>query len=132
MKNTVLGIIGCLIAVYTAMLSLSVYNVCVRRNQMEKTLSSVLQCAMESYYEPNMYIVDKETVDNYEVDKRIISDLEERFTADGKMDAMVYVCDMQKGIISAGVEEEFNLPIGITKKISCKKIILSADRKSVV
>lgn len=125
MKNTVLGIIGCLIAVYTAMLSLSVYNVCVRRNQMEKTLSSVLQCAMESYYEPNMYIVDKETVDNYEVKKAIISDLEERFTADGKMEAMVYVCDMQKGIISAGVEEEFNLPIGITKKISCKKIILA-------
>lgn len=125
MKNTVLGIIGCLIAVYTAMLSLSVYNVCVRRNQMEKTLSSVLQCAMESYYEPNMYIVDKETVDNYEVKKAIISDLEERFTADGKMDAMVYVCDMQKGIISAGVEEKFNLPIGITKKISCKKIILA-------
>lgn len=125
MKNTVLGIIGCLIAVYTAMLSLSVYNVCVRRNQMEKTLSSVLQCVMESYYEPNMYIVDKETVDNYEVKKAIISDLEERFTADGEMDAMVYVCDMQKGIISAGVEEEFNLPIGITKKISCKKIILA-------
>lgn len=125
MKNTVLGIIGCLIAVYTAMLSLSVYNVCVRRNQMEKTLSSVLQCAMESYYEPNMYIVDKETVDNYEVKKAIISDLEERFTADGKVDAMVYVCDMQKGIISAGVEEEFNLPVGITKKISCKKIILA-------
>ena len=125
MKNTVLGIIGCLIAVYTAMLSLSVYNVCVRRNQMEKTLSSVLQCAMESYYEPNMYIVDKETVDNYEVKKAIISDLEESFTADGEVDAMVYVCDMQKGIISAGVEEEFNLPIGITKKISCKKIILA-------
>lgn len=125
MKNTVLGIIGCLIAVYTAMLSLSVYNVCVRRNQMEKTMSSVLQCAMESYYEPNMYIVDKETVDNYEVKKAIISDLEERFTADGEVDAMVYVCDMQKGIISAGVEEEFNLPIGITKKISCKKIILA-------
>ena len=125
MKNTVLGIIGCLIAVYTAMLSLSVYNVCVRRNQMEKTLSSVLQCAMESYYEPNMYIVDKETVDNYEIKKAIISDLEERFTADGEMDAMVYVCDMQKGIISAGVEEEFNLPIGITKKINCKKIILA-------
>ena len=125
MKNTVLGIIGCLIAVYTAMLSLSVYNVCVRRNQMEKALSSVLQCAMDSYYKPNMYIVDKETVDNYEVKKAIISDLEERFTADGEVDAMVYVCDMQKGIISAGVEEKFNLPIGITKKISCKKIILA-------
>ena len=37
MKNVVLGIIGCLIVVYTAMLGLSVYNVTVRENQMEKS-----------------------------------------------------------------------------------------------
>lgn len=33
MKNVVLGIIGCLIVVYTAMLGLSVYNVTVRRTR---------------------------------------------------------------------------------------------------
>ena len=56
MKNVVLGIIGCLIVVYTAMLGLSVYNVTVRENQMEKCLSLALSGAMNRYYEPNMYI----------------------------------------------------------------------------
>ena len=36
MKNVVLGVIGCLIVLYTAMLGLSVYNMTVRENQMEK------------------------------------------------------------------------------------------------
>ena len=48
MKNVVLGIIGCLIVVYTAMLGLSVYNVTVRENQMEKCLSLALSGAMNS------------------------------------------------------------------------------------
>ena len=46
MKNVVLGIIGCLIVVYTAMLGLSVYNMTVRENQMEKSLSLALSGAM--------------------------------------------------------------------------------------
>ena len=41
------------------------------------------------------------------------------FDADGT------VCDMEKGIISAGIEEEFRLPTGVTKKISCKKTIVA-------
>ena len=49
MKNVVLGIIGCLIVVYTAMLGLSVYNMTVRENQMEKSLSLALSGAMNRY-----------------------------------------------------------------------------------
>ncbi len=41
--------------------------------------------------------------------------------------ATVYVCDMEKGIISAGIEEEFKLPTGVTKKISCKKTIVADE-----
>ena len=69
MKNVVLGIIGCLIVLYTAMLGLSVYNMTVRENQMEKSLSLVLSGAMNRYYEPNMYIVDKKPVSSYDVEK---------------------------------------------------------------
>ena len=54
MKNVVLGVIGCLIVLYTAMLGLSVYNMTVRENQMEKSLSLALSGAMNRYYEPNM------------------------------------------------------------------------------
>ena len=66
MKNVVLGIIGCLIVLYTAMLGLSVYNMTVRENQMEKSLSLALSGAMNRYYEPNMYIVDKKPVSSYD------------------------------------------------------------------
>ena len=50
----------------------------------------------------------------------VIDDINERLTAGGTASATVYVCDMEKGIISAGIEEEFKLPTGVTKKISCK------------
>ena len=121
MKNVVLGVIGCLIVLYTAMLGLSVYNMTVRENQMEKSLSLALSGAMNRYYEPNMYIVDKKPVSSYDVEKAVIEDINERLTAI----ATVYVCDMEKGIISAGIEEEFKLPTGVTKKISCKKTIVA-------
>ena len=71
MKNVVLGIIGCLIVLYTAMLGLSVYNMTVRENQMEKSLSLALSGAMNRYYEPNMYIVDKKPVSSYDVEKAV-------------------------------------------------------------
>ena len=102
MKNVVLGIIGCLIVLYTAMLGLSVYNMTVRENQMEKSLSLALSGAMNRYYEPNMYIVDKKPVSSYDVEKAVIEDINERLTAGGSAIATVYVCDMEKGIISAG------------------------------
>ena len=108
MKNVVLGIIGCLIVVYTAMLGLSVYNVTVRENQMEKCLSLALSGAMNRYYEPNMYIVDKKPVSSYDVEKAVIEDIDERLTAGGTASTTVY-----------------KLPTGVTKKISCKKTIVA-------
>ena len=80
MKNVVLGIIGCLIVLYTAMLGLSVYNMTVRENQMEKSLSLALSGAMNRYYEPNMYIVDKKPVSSYDVEKAVIEDINESLT----------------------------------------------------
>ena len=107
------------------MLGLSVYNMTVRENQMEKSLSLALSGAMNRYYEPNMYIVDKKPVSSYDVEKAVIEDINERLTVGGTAIATVYVCDMEKGIISAGIEEEFKLPTGVTKKISCKKTIVA-------
>ena len=63
----------------------------------------------EQIYEPNMYIVDKKPVSSYDVEKAVIEDINERLTAGGTAIATVYVCDMEKGIISAGIEEEFKL-----------------------
>ena len=56
-----------------------------------------------------------------------VDDIEERLNSDSDVETTVYVCDMQKGIISAKVEEKFELPGGIEKIISCTKTII-ADR----
>lgn len=125
MKNVVLGIIGCFIVIYTAMLSLSIYSVSVRKNQMEKCLSSALMGTMNKYYQPNMYVVDKAAVDDMQVENELINNIEDRLTSDSDIETMVYVCDMEKGIISAEIEEEFQLPMGRTKTISCKKTIIA-------
>ena len=53
MKNTVLGIIGCIIVLYTAMLSLGIYSLYIHKNQMEKCLSQVLYGVMDKYYLPH-------------------------------------------------------------------------------
>ena len=120
MKNVVLGIIGCLIVLYTAMLGLSVYNMTVRENQMEKSLSLALSGAMNRYYEPNMYIVDKKPVSSYDVEKAVIEDINERLTAGGTAIATVYVCDMEKGIISARIDEDVQHAKRGKNKKSCK------------
>lgn len=125
MKNVVLGIIGCFIVIYTAMLSLSIYSVSVRKNQMEKCLSAALMSTMNKYYKPNMYVVDKIAVNDTQVENELISDIEDRLTSDSDIDAMVYVCDMEKGIISAEIVEEFSLPMGRTKTITCSKTIIA-------
>ena len=125
MKNVVLGIIGCFIVIYTSMLSLSVYNVCVRKNQIEKCLSAALVSAMNKYYKPNMYVVEKTAVNNNYVENELVSDIEDRLTTYADIDTTIYVCDMETGIISAGIEEEFELPMGMTKTISCTKTIVA-------
>lgn len=50
---------------------------------MEKSLSLALSGAMNRYYEPNMYIVDKKPVSSYDVEKALIEDINERLTAGG-------------------------------------------------
>lgn len=125
MKNVVLGIIGCFIVIYTAMLSLSIYSVSVRKNQIDKCLSAALMSTMNKYYKPNMYVVDKTAVDDSQVENELISSIEERLTSDSDIDAMIYVCDMEKGIISAEIMEEFSLPMGRTKTITCSKTIIA-------
>lgn len=125
MKNAVLGIVCSLILIYTLVLSLSAYSVCIRKNQMEKTISSVLMSAMNKYYKPNMYSMDKLSIDDMQVEKEIIENIELQLDSASQLEAVVYVCDMQKGIISAKVKESFKLPMGQVKELTCSKVIIA-------
>ena len=46
MKNIILGILGCMVAVYTIVSCLSIYSISTRKNEMENCISQVLK------YEP--------------------------------------------------------------------------------
>ncbi len=128
MKNVILGMIGGLIIIYTSVLSLSVYSVCIRKNQMEKCLSAALMSAMNRYYKPNMYSFENTHPDSSVVEMELVTDIEDRLSADTDIDTTIYICDMEKGIISAEIVEEFELPMGFEKKISCSKTII-ADKE---
>ena len=43
MKNIILGILGCMVAVYTIVSCLSIYSISTRKNEMENCISQVLK-----------------------------------------------------------------------------------------
>ena len=67
MKNVILGIIGCFVIIYTTLLSLEVYSINVRKNEIDKSISYVLQTTMRDYYQkyelcPGNYEISDSTV----------------------------------------------------------------------
>ena len=48
MKNIILGILGCMIAVYTIVSCLSIYSISTRKNEMENCISQVLTASRVS------------------------------------------------------------------------------------
>ena len=124
MKNVILGIIGCFVIIYTTLLSLEVYSINVRKNEIDKSISYVLQKTMRDYYQkyelcPRNYEISDSTV-TFEVTEEI----KDRLKSDSEKSIDVIVCDMNKGIISVRVTEKFLLPAGQIKEISCKKTVI--------
>lgn len=138
MKNMIIGIFGCFLVIYTVALTLSIYSIYVRQNELNNCLASCLESAMRRYYEEGMIMVGgskkelslAESGYNSNMLKMQLEDeIEQRLQSDSKVNTTIYVCDFEKGIISAKVEEEFELPVGIEKTISCTKTII-ADRSA--
>ena len=50
MKNIILGILGCMVAVYTIVSCLSIYSISTRKNEMENCISQVLKYHLNRYY----------------------------------------------------------------------------------
>ena len=94
MKNIILGILGCMIAVYTIVSCLSIYSISTRKNEMENCISQVLK-----YHLNRLHTASRVSID-------------------------VKSCDMVSGVISVRVTEDFVLPGGFHKSIACDKTIL--------
>lgn len=116
MKNIILGILGCMIAVYTIVSCLSIYSISTRKNEMENCISQVLEYHLNRYYATG-------TSDN-EVEALVRQGIRQQLHAASQVSIEVKSCDMVSGIISVKVTEKFMLPGGFYKSISCDKTIL--------
>lgn len=119
MKNVVLGMVGAAVAIYLLVFCLSVYSISARKNEMENCLSQVLEQNLLCYY-GGSYSDDV-------VKKAVTDDLSARLQADSKIVIDVHTCDMKQGILAALIREEFYLPIGTSKTITCAKTVIAEE-----
>lgn len=116
MKNIILGILGCMIAVYTIVSCLSIYSISTRKNEMENCISQVLKYHLNRYYATG--------VSDTEVEAFVRQEIRQQLHTASQVSIEVKSCDMVSGIISVKVTEKFMLPGGFYKTISCDKTIL--------
>ena len=115
MKNIVLGVMGCMIAIYTVLSCLSIYSISARKNEMENCLSRVMAETMNQYAET-------EYSESY-IASKLESELRSNCSFNSKISVEVCVCDMEKGELTVRMIETFQLPGGkektIEKSLSC-------------
>lgn len=116
MKNVILGMLGCAIAIYVIAACLSIYSIAARKNEMENCVSQILEKNLKRYYATD--------VKNKEVEACVRQELLERMYSSSKLSIEVNACDMTAGILSVRVKEQFLLPGGKEKTLSCSKTIL--------
>ncbi len=119
MKNIVLGMVGAAVAIYLLVFCLSVYSISARKNEMENCMSQVLEQNLLYYYGG--------TYSDELVKKAVTDDLGTRLQADSKIVIDVHTCDMKQGILAVVVREEFYLPVGTSKTITCAKTVIAEE-----
>ena len=90
MKNIVLGSVGCLIAVYTIVLCLSIYSISARKNEIENCMAQVLEQNMKEYYGTGK--------SNREVEDNVRQDLAQSLHSASELSVNVKACDMEQAI----------------------------------
>lgn len=128
MKNVILGLVGSLIIVYTVALTLGIYNMNIRKNELENCVSAVLENVLTEYYEGYLSMNEAMIPDANIVSKQVKDNIIQRVKNPEELVVDVIACDIKKGIISVRVNENFGLPGGIRKDISMKKTII-VDRE---
>lgn len=97
MKNTILGIVGVFITIYTIAIGMEVYNAQVRKNQLDNAVSKIVQEVLEEYYKGS------NTQAKQAFEERIYDTLH----AKAEIKIEIQALDMEKGIMSVTVTEEY-------------------------
>lgn len=129
MKNTILGWIGCLILLYGAIIALSINACCLRRNEMDRSVSAVCRSILEEYYRPVITFGSgmeyrAPGISDAQAEELLVEELRRRLEGKQELKVKVLACNMEMGIISVEVSEEFELPAGTEKTITARRTIL--------
>jgi hypothetical protein len=116
MKNIILGMMGCLIAIYTFVSCLSIYSISSRKNEMENCVAQVLEHSLRQYY--------GQEGGDAEAAQAVREDLLGQLHSESQVQVEIRACDMSAGILSVSVRETFTLPGGQEKTLSCEKTII--------
>lgn len=127
MKNVILGIVGAFVVLYTVVLSLGMYSVNTREDELEDCLSEVMLSTMEKYYVSPETAPFQTAGDADMIKAELTEMLRLRINSKSELEVSIKECDMQLGILSVEVSGKFTLPNGKTKEVSCKKTLI-ADR----
>lgn len=131
MKNVILGIVGSMIVLYTVILSLGIYSVSVREDELDSCVAEVMMTTMKRYYVAEELAGvggDMDTVDEGRVREELEKCLRERLHSASEVNITIRECNMTLGILSVSVEEIFMIPNGKKKKILCEKTLID-DRQ---
>ncbi len=116
MKNIIVGILGCMIVVCTIVACLGIYSISSRKNEMENCVSQILEQNLYRYYGTEL--------GNTEVAAIVRQEILEQLHAKSQASVEIRACNMEEGLLSVCVTEQFMMPGGKTKRISCEKTIL--------
>ena len=122
MKNVILGILGGLFAIYATILTLSLYGIGVRKNELENCLSEVMESVAEEEFAG--YRAVHAAPDAERIKEEIRRELLLRLDEDAAVELNFTACDPEKGILALTVRETFRLPTGREKTISYGKTLI--------
>lgn len=110
---------------YLSILGLLIYNQQIRKNELDKIVSSVAKATLLEYYKPWEYL-GEEQLQRKENQARVQLEEEIRRRCETNTERKIEIkmLDLEKGLVSVKVEETYHLPGGKNKQLQLQKTIL--------
>ena len=116
MKNIILGFTGCMLVICTLICCLSIYSISVRKNEMENNTAQAVEQNLKTFYQSGK--------SDEEAKEALRQELMLRLKSASQLTVDVKACDMEKGILSVRVTEQFTLPGGQKNEVTCEKTMI--------
>lgn len=120
MKNMVTMIVSIMLGALMMMIVMTLQGRTNRSMEIESSLSSIVEETVE-----NMTIDKKYTISNYdEFVADLTSELSKKLDTDSSIIIRVLNADMEKGILSVRIEEEYSHPNGNKGTVECERTVI--------